>query len=366
MLIITSGFLLVFYNLSEQNALEIIQRSSEVGIGYLSDNTIQEHLYLTTDITIEEILLSFTPAEPYISISHGDDEGIALQYTFSGTAGESITLYRADFPQTFVSELYISTHRTFYYSHLTDNNEIVLVASLEKGGLEVLKTANDTIRYAMLLSPVIIILSIIFSALISRIAVAPLKKLVKATKAISYSNFNYHVKHHSDDEIGQLSSTFNDMANRLETAFVLQRRFVSDATHELKTPLASLKTALSLALKYPASMEDQQQMLLRLSRRVDTLQRLIGDLLLTASIEEERSQKTIFDLREVIIEVFNDFEPLFEEKGLRFSMKIEEPLYILAERRHIHRMISNLVDNASKNTPIDGQIYIEGFSQSTR
>jgi signal transduction histidine kinase len=109
--------------------------------------------------------------------------------------------------------------------------------------------------------PIVLIFSVIFGFLISLLTVSPLKRITRAAEGLSHSDLSQRVKYKSNDEIGRLAVSFNTMADRLEDSFTSQKRFVSDAAHELRTPLASMKTSITRAQISERNTEDYQKLL---------------------------------------------------------------------------------------------------------
>jgi len=175
------------------------------------------------------------------------------------------------------------------------------------------------------------------------------------------------VKYRSGDEIGRLANSFNRMSERLENAFNSQKRFISEAAHELRTPLASMKTALSLALSQPRKEEYYQEILIKLSERADILERLVNDMLLLARLDEDAPvTAAATDMTEVITKASEVFQPLFEDKDIRYTSQVENSLYVKGERIQLIRLISNLLDNAAKYTPEGGRITVKASAQNTK
>jgi signal transduction histidine kinase len=103
-----------------------------------------------------------------------------------------------------------------------------------------------------------LIFSVIFGFLIALLTVSPLKRITRAAEGLSHSDLSQRVKYKSNDEIGRLAASFNMMADRLEDSFTSQKCFVSYAAHELRTPLASMKTSVTRAQISERNIEDYQ------------------------------------------------------------------------------------------------------------
>jgi signal transduction histidine kinase len=177
---------------------------------------------------------------------------------------------------------------------------------------------------------------------------------------------NQRVGIDSGDEIGRLAQSFNTMADRLEESFNTQKRFVSDAAHELRTPLASMKTSVTKALSDDRSVANDQKLLDFLSGRINYMEAMVNDLLFLSRVDEGKFQldETQLDLSAVLKESEEAFRYLFEDKGIEFSSNIEPSLHVKGDRKLILRVISNLLDNAAKNTPPGGAVSLSAGSKN--
>jgi signal transduction histidine kinase len=144
------------------------------------------------------------------------------------------------------------------------------------------------------------------------------------------------------DEVWRLARTMNEMLQRLQAAAERQRRFVADASHELRSPLASLRTQLEVSRDYPArrvgAVDDQLA-------EVERMERLVGDLLLLAKADERQLvvRSRPLDLREVVLDEV-------ERAGSRARVRLDTAGVAAAtvhgDREELARVVRNLLDNA--------------------
>jgi signal transduction histidine kinase len=210
------------------------------------------------------------------------------------------------------------------------------------------------------------LLSVVFALLITWITVSPLKRITRSAEGLSRSDLSQRVKYKSNDEIGRLAISFNTMAGRLEESFNSQKRFVSDAAHELRTPLASMKTSVTKALSMESDSNDDRALLGFLSGRIDYMETLVNDLLFLSRVDEGqfKPNKAVLDLSKLLIEAEESFRCLFEDKDIKFTSEIAADLQVNADRTLILRVISNLLDNAAKNTPAGGVVSLSAIKQN--
>ena len=159
------------------------------------------------------------------------------------------------------------------------------------------------------------------------------------------------------DEIGRLVEVINALLDRLERASATERRFASDAAHELRTPLAVLRSGLEVALARDRSPEQNRAALENAHREVVTLCRIAEELLMLARLNGEAiiDRKPI-DLNELVDEVAAAVEPLAASKNIALHTDAGTAITIDGSATHLRRLVINLVDNALKFTPAGGCI----------
>src|SRR5262249_32003856 len=162
----------------------------------------------------------------------------------------------------------------------------------------------------------------------------------------------------SDDELGQLAATINEMLERLEGLFTAQRRFVADVSHELRTPLTAMRGNLELlrrgVSRDPAALDES---LGAMEREVNRLVRLAGDLLLLAQAEAGLNlRREPVALDELVLEVVRELRPLAD--GVALTPEITEQIEVLGDRDRLKQALLNVVVNALQHTPAGGSVRV--------
>lgn len=166
----------------------------------------------------------------------------------------------------------------------------------------------------------------------------------------------------SRDEIGILAETFNGLMQRIETVFIAQQRFLSDASHEFKTPLTAIRGHAQLlgkrAPNHPEILSKSTQTIIRECTR---LTRLTEDLLLLARLEGHAEKMQQVNLKVLVEAIFEDLSPL--QPQLKLSL-CKENVSILGNPDSLYRVILNLLDNAFKADPqADVHLHLEKQAQ---
>ncbi|MGH2774083.1 MAG: sensor histidine kinase [Actinomycetota bacterium] len=179
-------------------------------------------------------------------------------------------------------------------------------------------------------------------------ALAPVESIRAEVDAISTNELHRRVPGPGGkDEIARLATTMNKMLDRLEAGQVRQRRFVSDASHELRSPVSTIRQHAEVALEHPkeSSMEDLATVVLSEDLR---LQRLVEDLLLLARMDENAvdARKAVLDLDDV---VFEEIARHRESKDRTIDSTRVSAGRVLGNRKQLARLTGNLLENALRH-----------------
>ena len=180
-------------------------------------------------------------------------------------------------------------------------------------------------------------------------ALAPVEAIRSEVDEISGSDLDRRVPEpKSSDEIGRLAVTMNRMLGRLEAASDTQRRFVSDASHELRSPVAIIRQHAEIALAHPERTTTQELAETVLAENL-RVQRLVEDLLLLARTEGSESHQRwhSVDLDDIVIE---EATRIRATSGLRVDMGSVSAGRVNGDEAQLKRLVRNLVDNAMRHT----------------
>ena len=166
----------------------------------------------------------------------------------------------------------------------------------------------------------------------------------------------------ADDELGYLARTFNAMIERLQRSFDEVRRFTADAAHELRTPLAAMRTEAEVALRSPRSPDRDERMLENLLEEIERLTRLVSQLLFLCredtGIDKEKSQAG--PTRRRGARRRRPHAGRSSGKGGKLDVDLQESCEVKGDADRLRQLFFNLLDNAIKYTPRGGGVLIKG------
>ena len=193
--------------------------------------------------------------------------------------------------------------------------------------------------------------------LLARRALAPMVEVTETARSISLSgDFAARVQAQTPhDEVGELALAFNEMLVALEENHQALQRFLGDASHQLRTPLTSMRANLELARRADLPEQERQALLADAAAEVARMAGLVADLLALARAEAGvRLQSAPVQLDEILMEVVRQQQPAAGE--VRVSLSQVEPARVLGDRDRLKELLLILVDNAVRYTPPHGQV----------
>lgn len=222
-------------------------------------------------------------------------------------------------------------------------------------GIGSLSTGQSILRSIVTLSlvalPLFILLALAGGYAITRRAFRPVQEIVKAAEAISSGSDltrRIGLAGNEHDEIYALGHAFDEMFARLEESFNRERQFASDASHELRTPIAAILTQCEYALSLPEDNAEQRMCLERIQRQAKRMSTLVSQLLELTRADQQRAaiRKESFDLSELIEVVLEQMEPQAQARGIEFRTRLKPNLSFFGDPSLMMRLILNLVSNA--------------------
>jgi signal transduction histidine kinase len=170
-----------------------------------------------------------------------------------------------------------------------------------------------------------------------------------------------------DDELKQLADTFDAMLARLDAAFDAQRQFTADASHELRNPLAIIRTNVDVALADPNPDPDElRQTIVVVKRASDRMARLVDDLLALARRQEPTLEHEPVDLGAAVAEASDDFVVPAAARSIVLDRAIAPGVTVTGDRDALKRAVANLLENAVRLAPQGSRIRLATGSEGDR
>ena len=199
--------------------------------------------------------------------------------------------------------------------------------------------------------------------LIVRSIMQPLSALTEATRAMGEGDFSRRLEEdRGDRELRQVAHTFNGMSDKLREVENSRREFVANVSHELRSPITSIKGFAEGMAEGVIPAEEHPRYLRLVAEESNRLSRLVGDLLQLSRLEREDAalEKKAFDvdemLRRAVIRRMNDLDEKKIEVDCDFPA---DPCTVLADEERIEQVVINLLDNAIKFTEPEGKISLK-------
>jgi signal transduction histidine kinase len=187
-------------------------------------------------------------------------------------------------------------------------------------------------------------------------ALKPVKEITRTAREIGGTDLSRRIALGTQDELGQLADTFDEMLVRLQAAFNRQKQFTADASHELRTPLTIVNLEASRALEAARSADEYARALHVIRAENDFMSRLVGNLLTLSRMDAGQTTltKEQVDLSDVTLEVAERMQPLAANRSLELRTGELPEALVLGDRQYLVQMLSNLVENAIKYAAGDG------------
>ena len=232
------------------------------------------------------------------------------------------------------------------YAYEYDTEQAALISGLQ----------DNLLRLSAVIAVVVLALSLI----LSRALTIKISELLTAIRKVREGAYSHRAEIHGRDEIAQIGEEFNSLTDRLQVTENARRRFVSDASHELKTPLAAIRLLTDSILQtdniYP---ETTREFVMDIGQEAERLSRITEDLLrLTRLDSGVLEPPVVVDVLPVLEQVMRMMSLIAQEKGVDLTYDAAEGCTVLATKDEIHQVIYNLTDNAVKYSSAGGFVQV--------
>ena len=202
---------------------------------------------------------------------------------------------------------------------------------------------------------------VLLSFILSRMLTRKISALLTGIRKVREGAYEHRTHIPGRDEIAQIGEEFNSLTDRLQTTETLRRRFVSDASHELKTPLAAIRLLTDSILQTDnMDMETVRDFVTDIGSEAERLSRITEDLLrLTRLDSNQVDPPEVVEVPPVLEQVMRMMSLLAQEKGTELTCQTGGDCRVLATKGEVHQVIYNLTDNAVKYSGSHGSVRVE-------
>ncbi len=273
----------------------------------------------------------------------------ALSRNSLGTEGNDVFSWKY---QNSTMESRAATPITYYgtiigavYMTEVDPSQGALIHSLQSTVLQV----------TLILEIIVVLFSIAFSSAFSR----RLRKIMTSMRIIQEGDYSHKVTMDGNDELTMLGNEFNDLTERLNTSEQKRRRFVSDASHELKTPLASIKLLTDSILQNDMDMDTVREFVGDIGNEAERLNRMTAKLLsLTKADIPSAEEAEIIYLSPTVRRVHRMLSPLARQANVTIDLSLDEDCPVLILEDDLYQVIFNLMENGIKYNHPGGTLTV--------
>ena len=214
---------------------------------------------------------------------------------------------------------------------------------------------SNVLRITLMREIVVTLFSIAFSNTFSR----RLNRIMNSMRIIQEGDYSHKVNMGGNDELTILGNEFNDLTERLQTSEQKRSRFVSDASHELKTPLASIKLLSDSILQYDMDLDTVREFVGDIGAEAERLNRMTAKLLsLTRAEGQTNDEHEIIMMAPTIHRVARMLRPNAIQANIIFHLELEEDSPVLILEDDLYQIVFNLMENGIKYNAFGGSLTV--------
>jgi signal transduction histidine kinase len=242
---------------------------------------------------------------------------------------------------------------------------------IEKSLLSINHRGRVSVRNGMIGMGITIIAGIAAALFLSKSILQPLKKLKHALINISFDKDAEEIRIDRQDEFGELALAFNDMSKQLKEEEELRSEFIATLSHEIRTPLSSIRESVNMILEgVLGPVNDKQTKFLEIAQsEIFRISDLLKHLLQVSHLDAESRRVTpiLIDPNKLALEVSRSLIPSAKAKGVTMKLhKMSAPPVLIGVKKELQQVLFNLLDNAIKFSPKNGEIVIQLFLSDSK
>jgi len=234
---------------------------------------------------------------------------------------------------------------------------VLFVASVD----DIFESLADIRTMLMLTTLLVGLLSVVVVFVISHYLISPLKRTVNVVRRMTTGQLALRIPVKGNDEYAILAQAFNGMTEKLEQVEKSREEFVSNVSHEMKTPLSAIKVlSESILLQGSAPEEMYREFLQDITSEVNRMTNITNDLLALVKVDQREQGLNIrsLELSQLVEDILKRLAPLAEQKKIGLYYEVERPVQFDADEIKLSLAISNIVENGIKYTPKGGTVRV--------
>lgn len=234
-----------------------------------------------------------------------------------------------------------------------------------ESGITLAKTDLVLARFRnglLLMTPLVLLMAGFAGHLISRRALSPVAAIAREAQRIHEGNLQLRLSRlETRDELAHLSATLNDMLERIESGVRSVRDFTAHASHELRTPVALIRSETDLALRFDRSPGEYRDALRVIGAEAQQMSSLLDSLLFLARVDAGTEQARLepVDAQNLCAQAWRKWRPVLREAGIHLTADLPSaPVMVMADSLYLPRLLNIVLENAGKYTPAGGSVRL--------
>ena len=336
---------------SSQDKLKVVT-SSFSGVDALTQETTEQIISVIGDMNVTRLLVTDAAGRTlYDSVPGQSAAGkvVLLQQVVQALEGNDVfcCVYEDHTLKSYAAAP-ILTHDTVVgcvYMMEYDASQGGIIASLER----------TIFRGSLVLIGILFLCAVVFSMTGSE----RMRQILTSMRLVREGEYSHKIQMRGSDEYATLATEFNKLTDKLQQTEITERQFVSDASHELKTPLASIKLLSDSILQNDMDADTMREFVSDIGNESDRLTRMTQKLLTLSKADAQTTcEHEVVDLGETVRRVFRMLVPLADRTEIKLTASLDRDCYVLSMEDDAYQIIFNLVENGIKYNHAGGSVHV--------
>jgi len=329
--------------------------SALAGLDRLASDGVEQVAKLLNDVSVSRIIVTNESGMSlYDTAYNGNTEGSYVVYPAVVAALEGNNAFYA---RSSASEIECQAAMPVTYRRITIGCVYLVETDTEQAALLV-----GIQRNMRMITMVVLLVSLAVGVISVLVFSRRMNGILNAVRVVREGEYSHKIVQNSNDELGTLAQEFNALTDRILTTESMRRQFVSDASHELKTPLAAITLMTDTVLQNQMDEETIREFVGDIGMEANRLSRMTEKLLRLSRLEnvsgKSELQLKLVDLAQIVDRVFRILWPLAEERDVRLVNHMDEGCTVLAQDDDIYEIVFNVAENGIKYNRVGGTLEI--------